>query len=111
MKRNMNLDDMQFISNMAASAAEKYRECADTFRKLIDHTPDPDSMMQISGEAARRMAETFDAQAAQASHYCQLFSAITDDFTVEYDETMVEEDDDDWHEQAQDEIERKAACL
>ena len=92
MKRTLRLDDLHFLSAALMIAAERYRENAATFRALIDHKPGPNDLMQISGDTARNFAEQFEQQAAQASGYCQLFDAITDDFEVEYDPELVEDD-------------------
>lgn len=81
------------IANCFMVAAERFREHAETFRKLIDYTPPPEAFMQIHGDAARVLVLRFEAQAAEASRYCQMFQALDDESPVliRYDEEQVED--------------------
>lgn len=83
------------IANCFMVAAEQFRQHAATFRSLIDYKPAPDALMAIHGEGARAMAEQFDAQAEQASRYCQIFQALDDEspLVIRFDEEMVEDDE------------------
>jgi len=81
------------IANCFMVAAEQFRQHAATFRSLIDYTPAPDAMMAIHGPAARAMAEQFEAQADEASRYCQIFQALDDMVIIQYDEERVEDDE------------------
>lgn len=65
--------DKGTLGNYLRVAAERFKEHADTFRKLIDHKPGPDDIMQISGDAARSMAEQFERQRAEAVQYAEVF--------------------------------------
>ena len=91
-KRILNLADMQFLAALAMLGAERYRENAATFRALIDHKPNPDDFMQVSGDSARGLAEQFERQAEEAGRFAQLWDAVTDDVVIEYDPELVEDE-------------------
>lgn len=97
MKKTLDLSDLHFLSSMAMLAADHYRQNAATFLKLAGRTPEPHDLMQISGDAALNMSRQFVAQAEQASYYCQLFQAVTEDIEVEFDPELVEEDENPFH--------------
>jgi hypothetical protein len=65
--------DKHTLGNCLRTAAERFKEHAETFRALIDHTPDPNAMMQIHGEGARIMADQFEEQAREALAYADVF--------------------------------------
>lgn len=95
-KKPVNDNELAFLQNVMMMAAEQYRAHALEFRKLIDYKPEAGSMMQVHGEAAKRIAEQFDLQAATASRYCQIFGAA-EPFSIEFDEEQVEEDENPFH--------------
>jgi hypothetical protein len=75
--------DMSMLATISRSAAERFKETADGFRKLIDFKPvegeqvDADGRRYIDmtphGEGAKRLAEQFDWQAAEAQKFAELF--------------------------------------
>ena len=68
--------DQSTLANICRVAADKFGENAKLFRAMIDTKPEPESMMQIHGEGARRMAEQFDRQAAEALEFADIFAAV-----------------------------------
>jgi hypothetical protein len=79
----MDDSDTSTIANICRSAAERFKETAGGFRKLIDHKPVEGEQvdeagrifidMTPHGDAARRLAEQFDRQAAEAIKFAEIF--------------------------------------
>ncbi|RWM86460.1 MAG: hypothetical protein EOR84_30575 [Mesorhizobium sp.] len=69
------------LANICTTAAARFREHAQEFRKLIDYKPTPEheqgGVWQIDmtphGEGARRLAEQFELQAKEAEEYAAIF--------------------------------------
>lgn len=84
-KTRFGISESNTLANCCRAASDKFRENAETFRKLIDYKPHPDAMIQIHGAAAQSMAEMFDNQAYEAAYLASIFENC-DDFVVEHDE-------------------------
>jgi hypothetical protein len=65
--------DKTALANCLRVAAERFMEHAAEFRMLIDHQPEPNALMQIHGDGARRLAEQFEYQAREARQYADVF--------------------------------------
>jgi hypothetical protein len=78
--------DQSELSNICRSAAERFKEAADGFRKLIDFKPIEGEQvddqgrrfidMTPHGEGAKRLAEQFDRQAQSALAYATMFDEV-----------------------------------
>ncbi|RWI47583.1 MAG: hypothetical protein EOR15_13975 [Mesorhizobium sp.] len=80
------------LANICQVAAERFRDHAEEFRKLVDYKPTPKhekgGVWQIDltphGEGARLLAEQFDLQAKEAEEYAATF-ANADNIEVTYE--------------------------
>lgn len=74
------LDEGQrsYLRNICVIAAERYEDNRATFAAMIDTKPDPNSMMQIHGAGAKRIADQFQAQAEQARAFILALDGFED---------------------------------
>ncbi|QIV65851.1 hypothetical protein Cp1R7AA1_029 [Mesorhizobium phage Cp1R7A-A1] len=82
-----DMSDVSTLANICRTAAERYKETAADFRKLIDYKPKaiattPDGPFEIDmtphGEGARIIAEQFERQAQEAMQMLYVFDAAQD---------------------------------
>lgn len=73
-------------------AAERYRDNAKEFAKLVDYKPTPDSFVQIHGQQAQNIVDDFTRQAEEASAFVALFNA-SEEITVKFDPDGLDADD------------------
>ncbi|TPJ51770.1 MULTISPECIES: hypothetical protein [unclassified Mesorhizobium] len=66
------------LANICAVAAERFKNHAKEFCKLIDYKPKANTGTTIDmiphGEGARRLAEQFELQAKEAEEYAAIFA-------------------------------------
>lgn len=79
-----SMNDTSSLANICRVAADKFKENADQFRALIDKKPSGEFDLMPHGEGARRIAEQFDGQAAQAREFASIFGAAQD-FSLDYE--------------------------
>lgn len=92
-KHMLSDTDYSTLTNICMSAAERFTETEKAFRALIDAPePGPDEMFVVRGDAAKRLADQFALQAAEARIFANLFqSAHPVTLTLDKDD----EDDED----------------
>ncbi|MBS3648816.1 hypothetical protein KEU06_09380 [Pseudaminobacter sp. 19-2017] len=69
--------DKSTLANICMVAAERFRENAAEFRKCIDYKPkEGEFPIFPTGEAAKRLVEQFERQAAEAEKFRDLFDNV-----------------------------------
>lgn len=74
--RNLDASQRSALKNICRVAAERFTESASTFNGLINHKPDPNAVMQIHGEGARRLSQQFEEQAKEAWDFVEALDAV-----------------------------------
>jgi hypothetical protein len=72
--REITHRDLSTLTNICFVAAERFAEHAAHLRQLAKQPTPPEGTLHPTGDAARRLAEQFEKQEAEARAYAALFS-------------------------------------